>query len=199
MALNSNALASIADTKDYLDIPISDTTQDLKIERMINTASAMIDNHCGYQIISQSYTQLFSGNNKNILFLNKSKINSITSINIDVNRIFAIDSLIASTEYIISDENSVKRYDYYWPLGNNNIKIIFTAGYTIIPSDINYACLMLIDYLYRHRNERRVGRDSISKGGDSVSFSNGLPTEIITILEPYKESFYYSAEGASSI
>jgi hypothetical protein len=186
MALRANALTSLANCHVQLDIPILDTTQDALLTRLIDSASQQIDNYCNRQFVSASYTQYFDGNRANEIILPRSPITTISSVSIDSGRVFGTDSLLPATDFGFVGTNILRRHSGNWGTGSQIIKVVYTAGYTVIPADVEDACILLVECRYRLKNERILGKSSQGKAGENVSFLNDWPVEALTLLEPYR-------------
>jgi len=207
MALNTNALTLLATAKDHLDIPVADLTEDSKVERLINTASQFIENFCKRKLVNATYTQYIDGRASNRILLKEWPVTGGASTNgkpevfIDNSSIFGAGSEIDDVEYDVASNIEIVRIGCargngsIWPKGQRNIKVIYDAGLGTtgtMPSDIEQACLDYVLWLYDMGSDRRVGRNTKTKGDESVSFETRLPPHIELILEPYVRSDFYS-------
>jgi hypothetical protein len=127
----------------------------------------------------KTITEYISGTGKKELIV-ANKIKTLTSVTEDT---------IALTGYTFNDYYLFKADDVNWNEGYDNIIVVYTAGYTdvTVPDDLHYALLLLVEYFFKVNQDRRLGRTSVSKGGESVSFVNSIPDDIKLILDPYKK------------
>ena len=206
MALNANALTLLATAKDHLDI--SDTSQDSRIERMINTASEFIARYCKRTLVTGTYTEYIDGRASNRLMLKEYPItggpvtntagDSTPQVWIDNSSVFGATSELDPDSYFIANGISLVRVGgtnalssgIIWPKGYRNIKVVYNAGLGTatagdLPSDLEQACLDYVMWLYDMRSDRRIGRNSKNKSGESVVFQSTLPPHIAELLEPY--------------
>jgi len=114
-------------------------------------------------------------------------------VSLDQDSIFAAASVLDVGEYAIADEDTIiVRLGALWPLGTRNIKVVYEAGVgtlgTDIPSDLENACIEFVGWMYKRNNDRRIGIESKTKGGETVRFIQGIPAFIDIQLEPYMRS-----------
>lgn len=185
MTLNANALTTLAAAKDFLEIPTADTSQDAKVERFINAASSAIENYCSRKFKSQTFTEYHDGRQSNSILLQQYPATKPTVVAIDGTWAFDSTSELNSNDYDVLENGWLTLRSSVFPRGNRNIKVTYVAGYSTIPSDVSEACLMLVEYFYMHRNDRRSGVKSKSKNGENISYMETIPANITMLLSPY--------------
>jgi len=191
MSLKANALTTLAQAKSHLSISPSDSLQDARIEMFINAASEKIERYTNRLLVSQgTIEELQHGRRENILLLKHWPIIAVSEISIDYTAAHtAPANVLVATDYTISDDlNSVLLINSTFPVGFNNVKISYTAGYVTIPSDLELACLWLVEWYYLSRTRGDMGRTTISKGGESVGVLDSMPPMIAEMLEFYKRT-----------
>jgi uncharacterized phiE125 gp8 family phage protein len=188
VALNANALTTLAMAKSFLKVPAGDATQDSIIELCINSASAYLQGATDRKLKSQAYTELRHGSNNNIILLRNYPVTLISEIAIDCESQFTDPNTIISTDrYIICDDsNSVLYINSLFPSGYNNIRIKYTAGYIDVPTDLEMACLWLVHFYYRIRENQDIGRTSKSKMDESISILQDAPQDVKDTIARYR-------------
>ena len=186
MALNANALTTVATCKTQLDIQSSDTSQDALLERFINSASEQVERYCGRKFALRSFVEVRDGTRSNEMLLENWPVVSVTSVHVDTSRAFGAESLLLASEYGVQAPNILRRHDAFWPRGSMVVRVEYTAGYATIPADLEDACVMLVEHRYRMKNDRRLGRTSSGKQGESISYTETWPQEVLDLLEPYR-------------
>lgn len=189
VSLNANALVSLARTKAELDI--SSTDFDDQISQYINIVSDHIELECNRIFREQTYTHQITGNGTKYLPLKQFPVTALTSVKVDSDWTFAASSALnTSTQVGLSDEVFLVRKGRchnVWPKDESlSIQVVYTAGYSTIPDGIQGAAIEYVRLLYLSQGDRRLGRGSKSKLGDSASFSDAIPSIITTLIEPYK-------------
>lgn len=194
MALNTNALVSLATAKTHLGIPALDTTQDARIEMLINTASQLIADYTDRVLVYSSYDVRRDGRRADRLVLPEWPVVAITAVYDDPAWDFSTQTLIDVTEYGVEEESVlVLKNGRKFQRANRNVKVEYTAGYQLItggpglpiPSTLSYACLMVVDWLDLIKSDRRLGVTSKGKNGESISFSDQLPPQITAMLADF--------------
>ncbi len=193
MALNVNALTTVAVAKEHLGVPASDTTQDARLELFINVASDRIANYCERQIAAADLVEVKHGGMNNMLMLNEWPINAVTELAIDGDGKFPASSVIDQGDYRVLDEATLL-YSTSFPYGYGNVRIKYNAGYVKTPADIEMACLLFVEWLYRFRSTQNIGRTGMSKGGESVSILQDIPPIITSLLEPHRRTEFTATD-----
>lgn len=199
MALNSNALTTLATAKAYLKIPTLEVGQDAMIELFINAASDDIERYCQRQIKSQTYTEYRHGRNQNILLPEQWPITAVTELRVDSDSDFtATDTLVPVDDYRIGDSGTtiVLVNGRVFAKGYHNIRLIYTAGFAAVPSSLENACLWIVSYYNRMREGQNIGRPNKSKEGESATYSQQWPPHVTAVLDQFRRTEFPGAEVA---
>jgi len=193
MTLNSNALVTVATAKVHLDIPSADVSQDAKLELYINTASERIERHLDRKLIYQAHTERQDGRSSDRIMLKQYPAEKPTSLYDDPSWDFLTP--YDPAQYDIEDAGVVVlRYGRFMR-ANLNIKVTYNAGYKSVvspgagpnlPADLPHACLLLVEWMYQMRADRRLGVKGKGKNQETISFSQGMPPEVVELLEPHR-------------
>lgn len=197
MALNANALTTLNMAKTYLKIPLAETSQDSLVEFFINASSEMIEQETDRKLKAQSIVDTLHGRSSNIVLLSQWPVNSITELRIDNSSDF-VDSqtLVDADEYRIGDDkNSLVLLERVFPKGYNNIRVTFNAGYSTVPSDLEHACLWMVFYYHKMRISEDIGRQSKSKGDESVAMAQEAPQDVKNAINRYKRVEFAAAHA----
>lgn len=185
--LNANALTTLARTKEELDIPTANTDFDDQIIQYINAVSDVIEKTTNRSFQSTTYTHRFTGRGINWIVAKEFPITSITDVWVD--QTYAFATPLAATDYFIQDEAFFVRLTegVFWPGGAPlAIKVEYTAGYTTIPDGLQQACIEWVRLVYLSQSDRRIGRTSKSKQGETLSFENDIPVMVKSLIAPYR-------------
>jgi uncharacterized phiE125 gp8 family phage protein len=190
IALNVNAMTTLAFAKSYLKIPSLVTTDDDIVSYFINAASDELERQCDRKLKAQSITEVQHGRGQNIIQLREFPVNSITSLRLDRDGVFTDPStLIPATSYAIADHGNCLLYKHAtFPKGYNNIQVVYNAGYSTLPSDIEHACLWLVFWYYKIRNAEDIGRTSKTKEGETVSYLQEAPQMVKNAILAHKRT-----------
>lgn len=185
MALNTNALTTLAMMKTYLGIGVSDTSQDTLIEYFINVTSDAIERYTQRKLKQVSITEYQDGRNQDRLLLKEWPASKPSAVYSDSNWTFDSTTLIDSASYDVTNETDLVLNSGVFPKGKRNIKVVYTAGYSTIPSALEHACILFTENIYMARSDRRNGVNSKSKSGENVTFLDGMTAQIQQLLEPF--------------
>lgn len=183
------ALTTLSRLKSQLGINGSDLTQDSRLQFYIDAASQKIETYCDRKFNSQSFTDYFHGRKQNIIMPKQFPIISVTELRVQAERDWAdATGLIAATDYFVSDSDNTIIYEGFFPNGFGNIRLIYTAGYATIPSDLELACVWLAEWFYYHKTKADMGRTSVSKGDENLGVLANMPPMIQEMLIDYKRT-----------
>lgn len=165
----------------------------LYLDELINSASQVIEKICHHVLVSADYTEYYDGSDSMYLRLRQYPVSTFTSLKAwDYQAQKTIQDYTNNTDYEVYLDSGIICKSGYFSTGIKNYQVIYTAGYTTIPSDLKQACKNLCQYL--DNSASRSGIKSESIGRYSVTFSDiggvtvmgvYVPPEIMTMLQPY--------------
>jgi len=147
-------LVTLDDMKNYLGIPLVDTTYDAFLTEQITVISDSIENYCGRKFALGSYTQTFYYDDfrtiKKELYLFHYPVTSVTSIEEND------EALVPVEDYRVANTSGkiVKPRGFFSYAGN--VEVIYEAGYATIPSIIQHVVKSLVSEKY---NKKVAGVD----------------------------------------
>lgn len=182
-------ITSLASLRRYLQVDSTDVSDDHTFNELVMQVSKFIEGYCERSFISQSYTEYYNGNGSSELVLNHYPVTAITSCYDDTDRAWGADTAIPTTDLQISDRvpgliiydggtffDTMNLFKY----AVENIKITYTAGYAVIPQDLEMAANMLCAYHY----VLLKGSTNAPAGGKDPE---KLKDEALKILDDYKK------------
>lgn len=182
----SGDLTNLADVKSWLQTGQSTfpTTDDALLTRLITSASQYIQTWLNRQIAMMDYLEVRDGTGGHRLQFACFPAAAVLSLAIDGQAIPPATAGDAAG-YSFSPTQLVV-HGYRFNRGTQNIMISYTAGYSVIPSDIAQACIELVALRYRERNH--VGEVSRALGGaETVAYlQKDMSDGIKTLLQQYR-------------
>lgn len=139
MALGNNALTTIERLKQFNGIAEADTSQDFKLEFLINSASQEIENILGRKLKKSQYTEKVKGNNRLTIQTKNYPLLEVESISVN-------GSIVSDTDYSFYESGIIEGTRPWGASGlhygisnfmvqqSKNIEIDYTAGY-VLPKD----------------------------------------------------------------
>ena len=88
------------------------------------------------------------------------------------------------TDFIIDTDTGEIKHNF--PVGFQNIFVNYTAGYSTIPTDLQMAVKILVQYIYNKVEEDNLGNEYYSLGDVKKALTNEFPIEVQKILMSYK-------------
>ena len=202
MALNANALVSLADAKAELSL---ETGPDAPTEALINAASTWAEHICKRPLKAKAISMALRGPSGYELYVKANPISTAVAptvtVNSDVQTVWknAADGDPEDFDVLVgpTDEMADMTPDHFYrstgwaptSTGNPyNVVLTFTGGFATVPANIQRACLLLIQKLSRDKVQQTWDLQAIQGSGapGSMSFRGSpVPLEAMKLLEPY--------------
>jgi len=174
--------------------------EDSRIDALIDSVSPLVKTYCGNSIVdyySSNKTETFNINwDTYVVQLTESPVNAIVSVQEREGYSSDYSTLTTgSNEYFLdTDTDSVIRTTTgsaykNWPQGPGAVKIVYTAGYSTTPKDLQLAVADLITYYLKDEyKERRTlqGASVQNRGTSSMTDNVDFPDHIKRVLDLYK-------------
>jgi len=160
-------LASLQEVKTYLEI--SDTSQDEKINLLLQAADEYVKKACGRQFEYGTYTEklrFYDG----IGYLNETPIEAINSVK-DLNgNSYTVSYIVADSGVVVleADLDSIATVEY-------------VGGYQTIPNDLKLAVIRIVEYLMASTE----GVKTINLEGITAGFEP-FTKYVSDVIEKYK-------------
>ena len=190
-------LTTIADYKDAEGI--NNPKHDLRLEALVPSVSQLVKTYCGNSIIdfySSNKTETFNIDwGTYIVQLTESPVNAIVSVqerNAYNNAYTTLTtgayeySLDTKTDSVLRTTSSAYKN---WPTGVDAVKVVYTAGYSATPADLELAVIDLITYYLKdeHKERRTIAGASIQNQASTSQRDNvAFPDHIKRVLDLYK-------------
>ena len=170
------ALTTLEKVKQWLKLQAVAADDEL-LQRLINAASAFVENWLGFPVLRHEVVRWMDGNGKDELVLTDPHILAINSINID-------EQIIPPEQYRHADWWLILDSAYF-SRGRRNICITYDRGFDAVPADIENAVIDLVSLAYNEQD--RVGMKSKTLAGETVSFFTGALSDRSKLaLQHYK-------------
>lgn len=174
--------ASAEDVKAYLSV--SGSSDDGLLARLVEAASAAMNEYMDRNPLTTVYTQTFDGSGNTRQVMSFWPITAVTSVSIDGVAKQAATSFSGSGYKF--DDYSIILNNGIFPKGIQNVAITYTAGATVVPPDLKQACIDIASEAYRRR--QRVGETSKSLAQGTTSYNiKDMPDHVKVVLSSYKK------------
>lgn len=186
-------IVSLADVKAHLNK--TDNTDDTELQYFLEAATPIIENIAG-PVLPQTKTEYFSG--------------GVSQINVNWLPILSVTSIVETygqtnytlTEITLGSSNTAFGFtvDYttgriirraynaeaLFPVGANNVQVVYQAGRATVPANVRLATLMLIQHLWSTSQLNRQGGRPMLGGEDGFAIGSGfaVPNRVRELLQP---------------
>jgi hypothetical protein len=171
-----------------VDLSTMELTQ---INMLIPYIDGVINNYCGWNLLSTDYTDSrFDGNGTSIMDLRLYPVNTLTQLRIKDTSTGLFTDYTTDIE-ILSDgliqfDPSINSGGTF-TLGTKNIYVSFNAGYVDIPSDLAYAASYLVSINFNNVINETIGLAEESFEQKTQKYSSlELPLVTKLVLDRYR-------------
>lgn len=185
MAVNEYSLITLDEVKKFIGMEGGTSDTDDLLEDLINRVSALFESYIDRSILVRDYTEYSDGKGLSVLFPHQYPVTTISGIWDDYDWEWNDDDLIDSDNYRIVEDSYIVFKTVTLSNYSQNIKIIYTAGYTTTPLDLVQSCITEVSRMYKNKNQVDVTAITLSDGTVSFSSKDLLPLTITT-LNKYK-------------
>lgn len=198
--LSPYALTTVYNVRVQLGIPSTKLNDDLirRIERLINACTSSIETITDRLFVPRDSAEIYDGRGTDRYVPQHWPINSIAELWLDsTNEFTDTQYLLDASEYAITDrQTTIELLNRNYPSSRYSVKFVYNHG--CLPYDISYACDLYCEWLFRFNEREDIGRDTRSKGDESVNTSQTVPQVIMDIIKKYKRVEFGGATPRSS-
>jgi hypothetical protein len=169
------------------------------ISTTIDRVSKKFESYCGLPIREQSFIGRYDGNSCNELFTNNYPIVSVTSIKYRNSPLDSFSNTLAVSACSVYTFKVISNSGYF-PFGNQTVEIVYNAGYSTIPQDIEQCAVEATAIVVKESNvgasdnknisEARLGKSDRNVGGSTDTFIDISPKHK-EILDNYRKPNIY--------
>ena len=178
---------------------ISAPKDDARLNVLIPSVSELVKTYCGNTFVdffSSNKTEEFNIDwGTHVVQLTESPVNAIVSVQERESYSSSYVTLTTGAyEYALDKTtDSILRtlgsgYKN-WPTGVAAVKVVYTAGYSAVPSDLKLAVLDLVTYYLKDEHKQRqtiAGASLQNQGSTSQNNNVGFPDHIKRVLDLHK-------------
>ncbi len=185
--------------KEYHNVTSTNATRDTALARLITSSSKAIINACRKGIKLTSYTDYYDLDHAQyVLSLRNIPVTGLSSVTLypyDTNA-----QTVDGGEYIISRLGEIalkptSTSDCIFPCGFQTVKVVYSAGYSSVPADLQGATAELVKFAFdRGTRDQTVysetlGDWSYTNATAVLAASQSWPATVREVLSKYKRSF----------
>ena len=150
------------------------------VAQLLAQAESIVDGYAGRPLESASYTIEVDGHGGDTIRVGRWPITAVTSVTVDgdvwtvdVDYKWRPDGRFVALGAGLSYDPYTKSMGGYWPVGTQNIELVFTAGYVTPPFGYVPIAIQIAKRLYTEGAGTAASPDGIvqqSVGGESVTY-----------------------------
>ncbi len=170
----------------------------LEVERLVNSASARIENWCASRFQRRAMTLRLDGDETPLLDLGSPVIpGTVSSVKVGGDDLSSPISL-GATDYVVLAERGQLFRRAGWPAGVRNVEVVADVGIDPIPHPVREACLQLVSHWHSDppggaglRSER-IGEYEYTRFGpaEEGGVDTDMPEEVKSLLAPYRRLWF---------
>ena len=178
---------------------IESTKDDSRLNTIITSVSQLVKTYCNNSFVdytSTNKTEYFNNHySVTSIQLSESPLLSVVSVKERSGIADAYKTLTVNVDYYVDlgtdsvfRSNGSNGYTPY-PMGPGAVEVIYTAGYTSCPADLQLAVIDLVTYYHKDEHKARQIMQGSSTANNSTSSQNdnvGFPDHIKRVLDLYK-------------
>lgn len=193
-------MADLISTATYKQMTgITSTNQDTRIAQLIVSVSQLVKTYCNntfVDFVSSAKTETFNVDyNEHFVQLTETPIISVTSVSERDNPTASYTGLTVNSDYYVdSVTDTIFRVDSggnekQFKSGKGAVTVVYTAGYSTIPQDLELAVMDLVTYYLKDERKQRqtiAGASLNNQTSTSQRDNVGFPDHIKRVLDLYK-------------
>ena len=179
---------------------IAGSQHDARLAVLVPQVSDLVKKYCGTTFVdfySSAKTETFniSDNYTSVVVMSEVPLNSVTSVKERDNPSTAYTTLTNNTDYYIdTTSDSIFRLDSDgnrkpFKQGFGAVEVVYTAGYSTTPKDLELAIFDLITYYLKDEHKQRMtlgGATIQNQGSAGLRTSTDFPDHIKRVLDLYR-------------
>lgn len=141
------ALTTLARLKGMIGLKADDATNDVALAEHLERVSKELAVRCGRAFEHEAaITEYHDGDGiTRTLLLNRAPVTAVTTLHDDTGRDYLAAHLIDAADYVTDKEAGLITLDgFAFSKGLQNIKVVYDAGYKVIPQDLEQAALVIM-------------------------------------------------------
>ena len=177
-------MIELSELKDYLGLNGS-ATYDALLKTLIGNVSDWIEGMVGRKLRQSTITEYHDGGGREIA-LENFPIISVTSVKWNAGtQNTPIWTDIDPESYIKVSRSGVIKSISLFPTGDENIEIVYVAGYAVIPGDLQLLAKELVGRIFNQRKAQGMSEEIM--GSSRIMWNTELTSEQKDILAGYQK------------
>lgn len=157
-------LTTLAKVKEWLGE--STNANDSVLTRLIAAASDYIQTWLSRDIMQNTYVSARDGTGGSRLMFRNYPVTAVTLVKIDN---VPIPLSVNGSNGYVYNETALSLIGYRFNKGYSNVSLSYTAGFAVVPNEIEQACIEMV--ALRFKEKGRIGVVSKGMAGETITYS----------------------------
>lgn len=177
-------LTTLANVKQWLQIPTANTTNDPLLNELISAASEYIQTWLNRIIALQTYSEARDGKSQDVMMFANYPVSVVSSVTVGTTAVPPSPDGV-QPGYVF-DQTRLILIGYGFERGRMNCKFSYTAGYATTPKELERACEEMVGL--RFKNKDRIGVTSKTLANEVITYTqNDVTDSVEQVLQNYKK------------
>jgi len=202
MGVGTYALTSSANLKSYLNLSVA--THDTLLENLIDRTTELFENFTNRKLKARDYSYIstaaaydsdnatIDGNGRDAIPAPQFPINSLTTLRVDTMEIDARGGVNQSGYVLDKASGIIRLAGYIFGKGLRNVELVYNAGYSTVPEDLEQACIEQAAWAFRESGagSALLGVSAKTMPDGSISYTTkDLLATVKMVLNRHKRRF----------
>lgn len=175
--------------KRYLDV--TDTDDDTLIGELIEGVEDLIEGFVDWEIFAGQveYTEYHHGKSEKSVVLQRWPVVSVSALYDDLDRLFTDSTKVDADDYVVDTKTGIVALDgdLIFSNGNLNVKVVYTAGFEILPKAVEQVRREEVARIYHKAKQGGSGIKNEKQGPYGVTWDmEALSKHSELILNKYR-------------
>lgn len=164
------ALVTLATVKGYLpSVSAGDGQWDDLLARLISATSIQFEGEAGRTLASAAATEVYDGDGSQSLTLRRWPVSAVTSVTVN-GTVIPTRATVTGDGWVLGPDDRLYLSGYFFTYGLQNVSIVYTAGYSTVPADVQQAVCKMVALQFKDKD--RIGQATRSIAGESSTYAD---------------------------
>jgi len=180
---------TIDDLKILLNFDLTDTSQDTVLQLIVDSVYSFLENELQYPLTVKTITERQEGNNTPYLSIKYYPIISLTSVNEFTQDLSSSTDITNNIDInVYKNRGLLYRKDGFFFKKNYIYEVIYDAGYSTLPADLEYLLRQIGLSMYSQITNIKDGVDRVSTPDGTFYYRKELITPAMqSIIDKYRK------------
>lgn len=167
-------LTTLANAKQWLQIPAGNTANDPLINELISAASEYIQTRLNRTIALQTYSEARDGKVQDVMMFANYPVSVVSSVAVGTTVVPPSPDGV-QPGYVFDSTRLILLGGYVFGRGRMNCKFSYTAGFSVTPKELERVCEEMVGL--RFKNKDRIGVTSKTLANEVITFTSSDVTD----------------------